>query len=68
MRNPDRTLALELAQEIMRKEVEAIQALAESLGDAFWKCSQLLSNCSGLIWVTGVGTSRRQWDRALLTS
>ena len=57
MRELDRTLALELARKVMQQEVETIQTLAEGLGDAFWECAQLLSNCSGLIWVTGVGTS-----------
>jgi D-arabinose 5-phosphate isomerase GutQ len=50
-------LALELAQQVLRQEVETIQALIEGLGDDFWKCAQLLSNCPGLVWTTGVGTS-----------
>ncbi|NIV39554.1 MAG: SIS domain-containing protein [Anaerolineae bacterium] len=53
----DRALALELARRTMHQEVEAIQVLAEGLGDSFWSCARLLSQCSGLIWVTGVGTS-----------
>ena len=57
MRGLDRTLGLELGRKIMQQEVDTIQALAEGLGDPFWKCAQLLSSCSGLIWVTGVGTS-----------
>jgi len=53
----DRALALGLARKTMRQEVETIQSLADGLDDAFWKCAQLLGSCSGLIWVTGVGTS-----------
>ena len=53
----DRTLALELARTVMQQEIEAIQSLADELGDAFRTCAELLSDCSGLVWVTGVGTS-----------
>ena len=49
--------ALALARQTMRQEADAISDLAEGLGDAFWTCAQLLSDCPGLIWVTGVGTS-----------
>ncbi len=49
--------ALSLARQIMHQEMTAISELAEGLGDAFWTCAQLLSDCLGLIWVTGVGTS-----------
>lgn len=41
----------------MRQESEAILALAEGLDDTFWGCARLLSECAGLIWITGVGTS-----------
>jgi arabinose-5-phosphate isomerase len=57
VRDLDRTLALKLARTVMQQEVEAIQGLAEGLDNAFWMCAHLLSTCSGLIWVTGVGTS-----------
>jgi len=53
----ERALGLKLARKTMQQEVEAIQALADGLDDAFWECARLLSQCSGLIWVTGVGTS-----------
>jgi D-arabinose 5-phosphate isomerase GutQ len=49
--------ALALARQIIHQEITAISELAEGLGNAFWTCAQLLSDCSGLIWVTGVGTS-----------
>jgi D-arabinose 5-phosphate isomerase GutQ len=49
--------ALALAKQTMQHQVQAISELAQDLGDAFWTCAQLLSNCPGLIWVTGVGTS-----------
>ncbi len=48
---------LTLARKIMRQEMEAISQLADGLDDAFWKCARLLSDCRGLVWVTGVGTS-----------
>jgi D-arabinose 5-phosphate isomerase GutQ len=57
MRTVGRALALRLARRTMEQEAEAIRALADGLDDAFWKCARLLSGCSGLIWVTGVGTS-----------
>jgi arabinose-5-phosphate isomerase len=41
----------------MQQEIEALQTLAEGLNGAFWTCARLLGECSGLIWVTGVGTS-----------
>jgi len=41
----------------MQQEIEALQTLVEGLNDAFWTCARLLGECSGLIWVTGVGTS-----------
>jgi arabinose-5-phosphate isomerase len=53
----ERTRALQLAHETMGQAVEAIQTLAAELDDAFLECGQLLGHCSGLIWVTGVGTS-----------
>ena len=54
---PNQETALALARQTMAQEMEAISELSERLGDAFWTCAQLLSNCEGLIWVTGVGTS-----------
>jgi D-arabinose 5-phosphate isomerase GutQ len=57
MRAVDRDLGLELARKTMQQEIEAIHALIDGLDDAFWECAQLLSDCPGLIWVTGVGTS-----------
>jgi len=48
---------LEEARQVMEQEIEAIRALADGLDDAFQECAQLLSDCTGLIWVTGVGTS-----------
>jgi D-arabinose 5-phosphate isomerase GutQ len=48
---------LTLARKTMRQEMEAISQLADGLDDAFWTCARLLSDCRGLVWVTGVGTS-----------
>ena len=49
--------AVVLAKQVLRQEMEAIAELAEGLDEAFWTCARLLSECPGLIWVTGVGTS-----------
>ena len=59
----DQAKALALARQVMRREAETIQALAEGLGDGFWKCARLLVECSGLIWVTGVGASAAVGER-----
>jgi len=53
----DRTRALQLARKTIEQEIEALRTLIEGLDDAFWSCARLLGECSGLIWVTGVGTS-----------
>jgi D-arabinose 5-phosphate isomerase GutQ len=57
MRTVGRALGLNLARKTMQQEAETIRVLADGLDDAFWECARLLSECSGLIWVTGVGTS-----------
>jgi D-arabinose 5-phosphate isomerase GutQ len=57
MKTIGRVLGLKLARKVMQQEVETLQSLAGGLGDAFWRCARLLSDCSGLIWATGVGTS-----------
>jgi arabinose-5-phosphate isomerase len=53
----DQESALRLARATIDQELDALQELRQALGDAFFRCAQLLSGCSGLIWVTGVGTS-----------
>jgi len=53
----ERERALALAKRTLQQEAIAIQELAEGLDDAFWACAQVLCECPGLIWVTGVGTS-----------
>jgi len=57
MKALDRTVGLEVARRALRQDEETIRELAEGLGDAFWECARLLSSCSGVIWVTAVGTS-----------
>jgi len=61
MTSIDPARALDLGRTAIQQEVEAIQSildrLANGLGDAFCECAQVLSDCPGLIWVTGVGTS-----------
>jgi arabinose-5-phosphate isomerase len=53
----DREKALTLARRVLHQEVEVLSQLATDLDDAFWTSAQVLSECPGLIWVTGVGTS-----------
>lgn len=53
----DREKALDLAKQTLLQEVETLQSLAEGLEDAFWQVANLLSTCSGMIWITAVGTS-----------
>jgi arabinose-5-phosphate isomerase len=53
----NKTDALVLANMIIQQERHALQSLADSLDDSFWTVARLISDCPGLIWVTGVGTS-----------
>lgn len=55
--------ALKLAQKTISQEIETLQAISASLGEDFWTCAQLLMGCTGLIWVTGVGTSASVGER-----
>jgi len=54
MRKPE---AMALAMETIRREAEAVAAMAPALGDAFWSVCGLIARCRGIVWVTGVGTS-----------
>lgn len=53
----DRDKALDLARQTLLQEVETLQALADSMDDTFWRVASLISTCSGMIWITAVGTS-----------
>jgi len=53
----DREKALGLARKTMANHRAALEALSDSLDDAFRTCAQLICDCQGLIWTTGVGTS-----------
>jgi len=53
----NREKALDLAKQTLLQEVETLQALADSMDDTFWQVANLLSTCSGMIWITAVGTS-----------
>lgn len=57
MTTPDPALAHRLAQKSLRQEMDALRALSEELDGRFLACADLLCQCKGLIWVTGVGTS-----------
>lgn len=52
---PSKTL--EIAHATIRQEILALQSLLDELGEPFWQCASLLSECSGMIWITAVGTS-----------
>ena len=45
------------AQMILKQEIDTLSSLSSELNASFWECAQLLSNCKGFIWTTGVGTS-----------
>jgi arabinose-5-phosphate isomerase len=53
----DQEKALDLAKQTLLQEINTIQALADNLDDTFWQVANLLSTCSGMIWITAVGTS-----------
>lgn len=53
----DRSQALAIASSTLQNEIEALQALQAQLGEEFWACARLLSDCQGVIWTTAVGTS-----------
>jgi D-arabinose 5-phosphate isomerase GutQ len=53
----DRDQACELARKTLAHHRSALEALSESLDDAFWTCARWMCDCQGLIWTTGVGTS-----------
>ena len=51
------------ASEIIRREAEAVSALAEQLDDSLADVVSLLLNCRGHVLVTGAGTSRAMAQR-----
>jgi arabinose-5-phosphate isomerase len=54
----DREKAFKLAKQTLLQEVETLQALADDgMDDTFWRVASLLSTCTGMIWITAVGTS-----------
>ena len=46
---------LRLAREILRGEAQAIEALADRLGDDFCRAAQLVHECRGSVLVSGMG-------------
>jgi arabinose-5-phosphate isomerase len=57
MTNSERDQDLELGRSIIHQEIDALEALAVGLDEAFVRVAGLLSGCSGIVWVTAVGTS-----------
>lgn len=48
---------LDLGRQALRRDIAALQQLADELGPAFSASADLLAACQGLIWITAVGTS-----------
>ena len=59
----DRSQTLAIARLTLQHEIEALQALQALLGDEFWACARLLSDCQGMVWTTAVGTSAAVAER-----
>mgnify|MGYP001038870835 CR=1 FL=1 len=59
----DREKALQLGRKSMAQQVESLQSLSDGLGEQYWHCARLLADCSGLVWVTAVGTSAAVGER-----
>ena len=57
MPKQDRSQAIAIGKRIIQQEIETLRALQAFLGDEFWQCARLLCDCSGVVWVTAVGTS-----------
>lgn len=53
----DREKALQLGRTSMAQQIDSLQSLRDGLGEQYWHCARLLAECTGLIWVTAVGTS-----------
>jgi len=57
MAGNDATRVLEFGREILRDEARALDALAQSLGDAFELAIRLICDCKGKLIVSGLGKS-----------
>ncbi len=49
--------AIALARRTIAQEAKVLRDLDKWLGDPFWVVAQVIANCPGIVWVTGVGTS-----------
>ena len=59
----DLTNALRLARSTVSQEADSLRELAESLDDRLWEAARRIAECSGIVWVTGVGTSAAVGER-----
>jgi D-arabinose 5-phosphate isomerase GutQ len=59
----ERSQAIAAGTKIIQQEVETLQALQALLGEQFWQCARLLSDCPGVVWTTAVGTSAAVAER-----
>ncbi len=59
----DLTNALQLARSTIGQEADSLRELADSLDDRLWEAARRIAGCSGIVWVTGVGTSAAIGER-----
>jgi arabinose-5-phosphate isomerase len=52
-----KSAAIALAKRTISQEASTLRALSASLGEAFWETCERIAGCTGIVWVTGVGTS-----------
>jgi arabinose-5-phosphate isomerase len=55
--------AILAGKQIIRQEVETLQALQDQLGEPFYQVARLLCDCPGVVWTTAVGTSAAVAER-----
>jgi len=53
---PDEEL-LGLAKRVIQQDILVLESIQGNLGDEFCACARKLASCTGIIWITGVGTS-----------
>ena len=51
----EKKIDLEQARDLMRREAQAIERLAEGLNTDFSRAAQLIYECTGTIVLTGIG-------------
>lgn len=59
----DADQALAIARRTLAQEADALQTLSNVLDQSFWVAARKITECPGLVWVTGVGTSAAVGER-----